>query len=182
MRFFTRAGVYFMKTSLTFLLLLLAVLNGPAAERNSEFAVGRSFYAQGEFKKAVVHFQLSLDANPCDAEAFYWIGVSYQKLADIALPFGGRYHSKALVFLTRAVELAPTRRDYRLELFEYLLDPVSWSRSSQRRAVAILDATPESDPDYSYMQDRLTSESKASAGAEDRLGRTIFTILSAHKL
>jgi tetratricopeptide (TPR) repeat protein len=57
----------------------------------------RAYYTEGEFKKAVAHFQLSLKVDPNDAESYYWMGMSYQVLADIDFPFAGKYTSKACV-------------------------------------------------------------------------------------
>src|SRR5580704_6459570 len=100
--------MYSMKVNLT-ILTLLATFSGPAAGQRSEIETGRAYYTQGEFKKAAVHFQLALKSDPNNAESNYWMGMACQRLADIALPFGGRYNARARIFLTRAVELAPTR-------------------------------------------------------------------------
>lgn len=84
-----------MKLKFLFLILLTG-LGVEAAAQRSEFAIGPAFYAGGEFKQAVAHFQLP-----------------YQPLADIAFPFAGKYGSKVRVYLTKATELAPGRLDYR---------------------------------------------------------------------
>src|ERR1700689_5012198 len=136
-----------MKVNLT-ILALLAAFGGPAAGQRSEIETGRGFYTAGEFKKAAAHFQLALKTVPDNAESFYWMGMSYQRLADIALPFGRRYRAKTRVCLTKAVALAPARLDYRDELFEFLLDPTGSSRSALRQAEGILQATSEADPGY----------------------------------
>ncbi len=75
-----------MKINLT-LLTLLAAFSGPAAGQRSEIATGRTHYTEGEFKKAAAYFQLALKTDPNSAESYYWMGMSYQRLADIALPF-----------------------------------------------------------------------------------------------
>src|SRR5882724_4518744 len=122
-----------MKLSL-FVLTLLAVLGAEAAGQASEFATGRAYYMEGEFKKAVAHFQLALNANPNDAESYYWMGRSYQVLADIQSPFDYKYKSKARINLTKAMELAPGRSDYRRELFDFLVDSGGASRGAMRQA------------------------------------------------
>jgi tetratricopeptide (TPR) repeat protein len=167
-----------MKVNLAILTLLVA-FSGPAAGQRSEIEAGRGYYTDGEFKKAAAHFQLALKTDPNSAEAYYWMGMSYQRLADIALPFGGGYNAKARVYLTRAVVLAPSRPDYRQELFEFLLDPAASSRSTLRQAAGILQTTSESDPDYSYMRGRFESESKANSSAEARLGRLFLAVPQA---
>jgi hypothetical protein len=77
------------------------------------------------------------------------------------------------------VELAPTRPDYRGELFELLLDRAASSRSALRQAAGILQTASESDPDYSYMRGRFESESKANSSAEARLGRLFLAVPQA---
>jgi tetratricopeptide (TPR) repeat protein len=160
-------------------LTLLAVIGGPLAAQRSEIETGRAYYMHGEFKKAAAQFQLALKTYPENAESYYWMGMSYQRLADIALPFGGGYNGKARLCLTKAMELEPNRSDYRRELFEFLLDPAGGSRSAARQAAAILEMTPESDPDYSEMRRRLQSESKANASAEAKLARVFLALPQA---
>jgi len=167
-----------MKVNLT-ILTLLALFGSLAAAQQSEIATGRAYYTEGEFKKAAMHFQLSLKTGPDSAESYYWLGMSYQRLADIALPFGGRYNAKARLCLTRAVELAATRPDYRDELFEFLLDPAGSSRSALRQAAGILQTTSEADPSYAYMRERFESQSKANASTEARLGRLFLAVPQA---
>ncbi len=151
-------------------LVMLACLGGQAAGQQSEFAAGRAYYAQGEFRKAAAHFQLALKTNPNDAEAYYWMGMSYQVLADIATPLGGKYNSKARLYLTKAMELAPSRPDYRRELIDFLVDSANSSGIALKQAVDILQTVSESDPDYSYMRRRLEHESGSNSSAEAILG------------
>lgn len=163
----------FVKLKLSAILLtslLTAALGIAAPGQQSEFAIGRACYMEGEFKKAAAHFQMALRTSSHDAEAYYWIGMSYQMLADIAAPFGGRHSAVARVNLTKAVELAPNRLDYRRELFDFLVDSGS-SRSAWRQAGDILRAVPESDPDYAGMRRRFEQARRDSSAPEARLGR-----------
>jgi tetratricopeptide (TPR) repeat protein len=157
-------------------LMLLGALGSEASGRGSELAAGRAYYTEGEFKKAVAHFRLALKVNPNDPESNYWMGMSYQVLADISFPFAGKYTSKACVYLTRATELAPGRLDYRRELFEFLLDSAGSSRAALRQAEDLLRTVPEADPDYSYMRQQLEEERKANTSADARLGRLFLAI------
>ena len=165
--------------------ILLASFSGRAAGQHTELEVGRAYYTEGEFKLAAAHFELALTREPAltgapkTAECYYWMGMSYQRLADIALPFGGKYNAKARVSLTKALELAPGCRDYRRELFEFLLDPAVSSREASRQAAAILLAMPESDPDYGEMRQRFNSETKANMSKDDRLGRVFLAVPQA---
>jgi tetratricopeptide (TPR) repeat protein len=158
------------------ILILLPVRGSEAAGHGSEFATGRAYYTEGDFKKAAAHFRVALKVNPNDAESYYWMGMSYQVLGDIAFPFAGRYTSKACVYLTRATELAPGRLDYRRELFDFLLDSAGSSRAALRQAEDLLRAVPEPDPDYSYMRQRFERERRANGSADARLGRLFLAI------
>jgi tetratricopeptide (TPR) repeat protein len=164
-----------MKLTLS-LLILLAVLGSEGAAQGSEFATGRAYYVEGEFKKAVAHFQLALKVNPDDAESYYWMGMSYQVLAGITFPFDYKYKSKARINLTKATEIAPGRLDYRRELFDSLLDSAGSSRAAARQAADLLRTVPEPDPDYSYMHQRLEIEKRANASPGARLGRLFLAI------
>jgi len=148
--------------------LLLVV---PAVAQQSEFAAGQSSYRAGEFKSAVTHFRLALDTNPKDAASSYWVGRSYETLADIATPFGGKYRSLARTYLTKASELAPGRPEYRRELFDFLLDSGAFSRSEQRQAATILLAGAETDPEYEYMRSRFEQARKRNASFDAWISR-----------
>lgn len=164
-----------MKLNLS-VLILLAVLGGEAAGQESEFATGRAYYRDGEFKKAAAHFQLSLKVNPNHAESYYWMGMSYRVLANIAFPFDSRYNSKARIYLTKAMELAPGRLEYRRELFDFLVNSAGSSRAAARQAADLLRAVPEPDPDYNYMRGRFELERRANASPNARLGRLFLAI------
>jgi tetratricopeptide (TPR) repeat protein len=131
-----------------------------AADRSPEYSEGRAYYADGNFKKAVAHFELALRADPDDADANYWTGMAYQRLADIATPFGGKYNSRARRYLSKAVLLSPNRPDYRLELFNHVLDSADATHSRPPREVGALLAISESDPEFPEMQRRLESASR----------------------
>ncbi len=159
-----------MKLTLIFRILLMG-FSAEGATQESEFAIGRACYSDGEFKQAITHFQLAVKSNPTDAESYYWLGMSYQTLADIAFPFAGKYMSKARAYLTKAMELAPGRPDYRKELFNFLLDPASSSRATRRQAASILQLVSPNDPDYGTMERQFERETKANGSADARLGR-----------
>ena len=158
------------------ILMVFAGLGDQAAGKGSEFASGREYYGEAEFGKAAAHFQLALKDDPDDAETYYWTGMSYQRLADIALPFGGKYNSKAREYLTKATKLAPSDAVYRQALFNFLLDSANSSRTALRDAAGVLSATSESDPAYSDMRRRLEEERKVNSSANARLGRLFLIV------
>ena len=163
-----------MKTKLVLIVLALASA-GRAAER-SDFSAGRKSYASGEFRKAASHFEKAVKADPANAEAHFWLGKSYEVLTDIGGPlFGTRSSSRARVHLTKAMELAPERPEYRDELFNFLLGS-DQSLRGLAKARAVLQTMPKSDPDYASMQSRLQQECGARASAQSRLGAVVLLV------
>ena len=134
--------------------LLSLVLTGSAAELRSDFDIGRSYYAAGDFKNAARHFQRAVNAAPQDAEAYYWAGLSQQGLSDMAAPFDAHHRSKTCAYLTKAIELAPSHIEYRRALFEFWLDSADTSRHARRQAERVLRSM-QDDPEYSALRRSL---------------------------
>jgi tetratricopeptide (TPR) repeat protein len=168
-----------MKTSL---IVLIAVLAGNLAGQESQFAAGRAYYAEGQFKKAAAQFELALNTKSDDAVLHYWSGRSYEVLADIAAPFNHKYASRARYHLTQAVALAPCNAEYRAELFHFLLDSPGAGRGAFQQAASLL-RTMESDPEYPAMRRRWEGEKRANSSAEERVGRLLLAVpQTAHRL
>jgi tetratricopeptide (TPR) repeat protein len=149
--------------------LLVCACTGWSAESRSARDAGRGEYAAGEFKKAAAHFQRALKADPNDADSYFWLGKSYEMLADIGGPLlGVRASNKARFYLAKALQLAPDNKDYRYELFQ-LLTVSDHSPGALRQAESIIQMTPESDPDYPFMLLRLHQEYEARSSPEDRI-------------
>jgi tetratricopeptide (TPR) repeat protein len=150
------------------ILLCLAGLNIEAAAARSEFSVGQACYNNGEFKQAVLHFQQELRYHPRHAESYFWMGMSYQSLADIAFPFAGKDRSNARASLITAVELAPDEPDYRRALFNFLIDNAGTSRATLQQATEILRTVPPNGLDYASMRKQLERRSSKYASQEAR--------------
>jgi hypothetical protein len=152
-----------------------AVLSAQAAEQNREFDSGRDYYAKADFKKAASVFQAACNTSN-DAEACFWTGVSYERLADVRMPFGCRTDAKARQYLSKALNLAPHRREYRNTLFDFLLNASDCLRTGLREAGEMLSAMPESDPDYDFMHQRLESAKRFHGSAGARLAAMFLLI------
>ncbi len=150
------------------LLLLFASSAWPIESRN-EFDTGRRCYDAGKFKTAISHFKKAVSTDPIDAASYFWLGKSYEMLADIDGPvLGGRTSSKARLSLTKAVELAPANREYRRELFDFLLAS-DRSPGALHQAERIIQTTPRSDPDYPFLSTQLENERIARSSPESRI-------------
>lgn len=157
--------------------LLALTCSAQAAELASSFAAGRTDYTAGEFKKAAMHFQQAVKADPSDAEAHFWLGKSYAVLADIAAPFNSAGSSrKARRHLATAVELAPGHPEYRRELMNLLLDSADYSRSAFHEAERLLAAMPKSDPDLAWIDWRLREMRDRRGSAGNRVGGFFYLL------
>ena len=158
-----------MKLHLASILLLMFASAGLSAESRNARNAGHSDYSAGEFKKAASHFQRALKADPNDADSCFWLGKSYEMLADIRGPvLGTRAAFKARLYLARALELAPENEEYRREFFQLSI-AADHSAGALRRAQSIIQMTPESDPDYPFMLIRLHQEHEIRSSLEERL-------------
>jgi Flp pilus assembly protein TadD len=145
----------------------------PAFAQPSDLAAGKACYRSGEFKQAAGHLERALAADPQNAESQYWLGRSYETLADIATPFGHRYRSRARTHLTKAAELAPGSSEYRQELFHFLLDS-----GGDPHALAVLLSAAESSPDYDSMRSSLDQTQRLNRSLDGRLTR-LFQLATA---
>ncbi len=151
-------------------LIVVGGLGGTVSAQNPEFAAGRAAFARAEFRRAAAHFQRALKADPTNAEAYYWAGIAYERMADLATPFGGRYDAKSREYLGKALNLAPDRAEYREALFDSLLDAAEGgSPGALRRAADIVLAMSESDPNYDELHRRLADAGKRRISANTLL-------------
>ena len=156
------------------ILLLVSAAGSPAADLRSDLAAGQDYYRQGDFTRAVSHFRRALRVDEYDAELNYWMGRAYEGRGDVATPFGGGYHSKALVYFTRAVALAPDRGEYRRELFDFLVNSAEVSPARLRLAADLVSRTSELDPEYPLMRRRLELAVRMASSPNARLDRLML--------
>ena len=165
-----------MKAPRVFILILLFAGAIFSAETRGDLEAGRRDYEAAEFKRAAARFERALKAEPNDAVASFWLGKSYQMLADIDGPlFGARASSKARKYLARAVELQPRNQEYRREFFNLLLETGS-SPGALTPAESIIRMVPPSDPDYRFMMMRLEQERQARSSPEYRVLRALSAV------
>jgi tetratricopeptide (TPR) repeat protein len=148
---------------------LISAGAGPSAESRSARVAGHHDYTAGEFEKAAFHFQRALKVEPNDADCYFWLGKSYEMLADIRGPLLGlRASVKARLYLAKTLQLAPDNKDYRHELFQFLI-VCDHSPGALRQAENIIEMTPQAAPDYRFMLMRLHQEYQARSSPEGRI-------------
>jgi tetratricopeptide (TPR) repeat protein len=160
-----------MKLHVAFTLVLIFASGASSAESWRDRDAGHRDYDAAEFKKAASHFQQALKADPNDVDSCFWLGKSYEMLADLSGPLlGTRTSFKARLYLTEAFQLAPNNDDYRHELFEFLIVS-DHSPGALHLAETIIQVTPKSDPDYPFMQLQWQKECRVRSSAEYRVER-----------
>jgi tetratricopeptide (TPR) repeat protein len=165
-----------MKLRGALLFLLIFPFVARPIELQSDLDMGRRCYTAGDFKKAISHFKKAVTAEPNDADSHFWLGKSYEMLADIGGPLlGGRASSKARFYLAKAVQLAPANQQYRREFFDFLV-VADHSPGALREAERIIQMTPRSEPDYPFMSLRLEQERNARSSTEGRI-QAAFVLL-----
>ena len=155
--------------------VLIAVHTAGAVQPSPEFSAGLSYFEAAEFGKAAVRFGVECNADR-NAEACYWTGIAYERLADIRIPFGCRTAAKAHTFLAKAVNLAPHEPAYRDALFNFLLDDTDCSRAALPEAAGILSQVPQSDSEHDLMRTRLEAAAQWNSSFTVRLASIFLAV------
>jgi hypothetical protein len=150
-------------------------IHATAAMHTRELAAGMQYYEQAEFAKAAARFQVLCNVEG-NAEACYWTGAAYERLADTRTPYGCRTAAKASPYFTKAMALAPDRPAYRDALFDYLVDHADCSRTALWEAAGILSMIPESDPAHALLRDRLIEAAQWNRSLESRLANVFLAV------
>ena len=134
---------------------------------------GKDYYFAGEFKKAIVQFQRTIQAHPNDPEPHCWLGKSYAVLADLNAPIlGARVRRQARQHLTKAVQLAPDSTEYRRELFHFLVgSDDAWSAG--RDAEALLGRMPAAEAEDPGLRWQLQQKQQERFSPEAVTGKLL---------
>ena len=101
---------------------------------------GEALFQECEFKAAARLFEHALTNEPGNARLHFWLGRSYERMADVASPlFARRNARKARFHLEAAVRRDPGNREFLRELFDFYVDSPEWFDGGLDRATAILD-------------------------------------------
>jgi hypothetical protein len=155
---------------------MLAAMNLHAVDHSRRITNGQEYYARAEYRKAAAYFQSRCDRIN-DAEACYWTANSYERLADIATPYGCRTETKARVYYLKALTLAPDRGLYHDALFDHYLNASDCSRHALRDAAAMLSSIAErTDPNYVNKRMRLENAIRVRGGVENRIADLLLIV------
>ena len=157
------------------LVSVTVVMLAGASTNETDMAAGHRFYETAQFANAAARFQIVCRRDGI-AEACYLTGLSYERLGDTKVPFGCSTSRKAQEYYAKAVSLRPDQTEYRDGLFEFLLNYADCSRTGIRQAAEMVAATPESDPDYPRMRQRLQETVRWNKSLVTRLSNVFLLV------
>src|SRR5277367_3496121 len=87
------------------------------------YLMGRDRFMLGDYKQAAEAFQRGLAIEPANAQCALWLGRSWGRRAETAMPLlGPKYAAKARGYLEMAVALDPRNEEALNDLFDYYLE------------------------------------------------------------
>jgi tetratricopeptide (TPR) repeat protein len=139
------------------------------------FQAGRNYFMLGDYKKATEALQKALALDPGNSQYAQWLGRSFGRRAETALPFSApKYASKARAYFEKAVALDPRNAEALSDLFDYYLEAPGFLGGGYDKAEAIAQRIAELNPaEGHFAQSRLADERKQSDTAEEQLRRAI---------
>ncbi len=136
---------------------------------------GRALFARCEFSGAVRAFKRAADTQPDNAEVRFWLGRSYERMAETSAPLiAPRHAHKAERSLEQALQLDPTNRKYQLELFGLYVDTPEWFSRAPQRASALLERMSTTPEEYATLHGRLAEARQNSRGLDSSVERAIL--------
>jgi Flp pilus assembly protein TadD len=137
--------------------------------------IGKSYFMNGEFKKAQEAFEKAVAANPRNSTYYHWLGKAYGRRAETSsfLTAPG-LASKARQNFETAVSLDPKNKEAINDLFEYYLEAPGFLGGGMDKAAALSKTIGALDPaEYQYALAVMAERRKEFSTAEDHFRRAI---------
>ena len=151
----------------------LGAVNSPTPEQLEKD--GRSLFLSCEFKLAARAFERVVAERPDRAMAYYWLGKSYARLADVSGPLTApKYARKAGRNLEQAVRIEPSNEEYARELFEFYVDSPEWFGGGLTRARAMIEEIGVADSVTEPALQRIAESRNEHSGAPWRMRQAIL--------
>jgi tetratricopeptide (TPR) repeat protein len=157
------------------LLAISCVASAASLQKN-----GEALFQQCEFKAAARAFEHALASEPESAQLHFWLGKSYERMADVASPFFARRNArKAQFHLEAAVRRDPGNREFLKEIFDFYVDSPEWFDGGLVRAHQILERLGQDDTETETLNMMVAQSRKEYSGREWVLGKGILRISGA---
>jgi tetratricopeptide (TPR) repeat protein len=162
-------------------LIMRCIIPGLTAAALSESAAnweqqGRALFAKCEFGGAARAFRRAAAAQPDNAELQFWLGRSYERMAEASSPLTATKSArKTECSLKQALHLDPKNEKYVFELFDLYVDWQEWFDKAPARASDLLEritsTTPEEEP---MLRIRLAEARQDGSGPDASYRRVIL--------
>jgi tetratricopeptide (TPR) repeat protein len=160
----------------TAVVLLAISYAAPAATLQKD---GEALFQDCEFKAAARVFEHALASEPGSAPLHFWLGKSYERMAEVASPFFARRNArKAQLHLETAVRIDPRNREFLRELFDFYVDSPEWFDGGLARAREIIERLGP-DEDAATLNMMVAQSRQEYSGREWVLGKGILRVSSA---
>lgn len=141
---------------------------------------GETLFQECEFKAAARVFGHALATKPESAQLHFWLGKSYERMAEVASPFFARRNArKAQFHLEAAVRRDPGNRVFLRELFDFYVDSPEWFDGGLARARALVERLGPDDESTETLSMMVALSRKEYSGPEWALGKGILRISGA---
>jgi len=141
----------------------------------ASFQAGRNYFMLGDYKKASEAFQKALALEPGNSQFALWLGRSFGRRAETALPFSApKYASKARGYFEKAVALDPHNEEALSGLFDYYLEAPGFLGGGYDKAETIAQRIAERNPaEGQFAQARLADRRRQFDTPAEQVGRVL---------
>jgi cytochrome c-type biogenesis protein CcmH/NrfG len=139
------------------------------------YLVGRDRFMLGDYKKAAEAFERAFRMEPANAQCALWLGRSFGRRAETALPFTApKYAAKARGYFEMAVALDPKNEEALNDLFDYYLEAPGFLGGGFDKAEQLAKRIGERNPAQGDLaQAKLADRRRQFDTAEEQLRRVI---------
>jgi tetratricopeptide (TPR) repeat protein len=139
------------------------------------YLTGKDQFMLGEYKKAAAAFERAFAIEPANSEYALWLGRSFGRRAETALPFmAPKYADKARAYFEQAVALNPQNEEALNDLFNYYLEAPGFLGGGYNKAEQIAKRIGEFNPAQGHLAEaELADRRQQFDTVEDQLGRAV---------
>lgn len=131
--------------------------------------IGRCYYLEGDFNKAVGYFTKATEASPDNSKYFNWLGRAWGRKAETSSIFTApRNAVRARKAFERAVQLDSANFDAMEDLFEYYLEAPGFMGGGVEKAEALADKIAAQDPVRGHWLRASLAEKKQEYGTAEK--------------
>lgn len=153
----------------------LALLDKRSEDPSELDLIGRIYYMQGDFHKAIDFLEKALEADPKNSKHADWLGRAWGRRAQSANPLSAAgYASKARGYFEQAVQLDPKNEDALGDLFDFYLEAPGIMGGGLDKAAKVSDQIAAINPPEGYStKAQIAEKQKNFRAAEEALRQAI---------